>query len=191
MSTAMSDQLPRQRITVEEYYRMAEAGLLKSDARVELIEGEVIEMAPMGSPHGGTITQLLYLLSSGLGHSAQVRVQMPLRLDDYSEPEPDLAVVLPRKDFYRERHPGSTDTLLVIEVSGSSLQRDRNVKIPLYARHGVPEVWIVDLEHDQLHFYRLPRSGDYTDVSFTAKPGVTALSVLPGVAVDLSDLFGS
>ena len=191
MSTVMNDRLPRQRITVEEYYRMAEAGLLKSDARVELIEGEVIEMAPMGSPHGGTITQLLYLLSSGLGHSAQVRVQLPLRLDDYSEPEPDLTVVLPRKDFYRERHPASAETLLVIEVSGSSLQRDRNVKIPLYARHGVPEVWIVDLEHNQLDFYRSPRSGDYTDASSTAKPGVTALSALPGIAVDLAELFGS
>src|SRR3569833_2765732 len=100
MSSVMNDRMP-----VEEYYRMAEEGLLKPDVRHELIEGEIIEMAPMGSPHAAEASKLMYLLIGSLGSSAQVRVQMPLRLDIHSEPEPDLAVVRSRKDFYRERHP--------------------------------------------------------------------------------------
>src|SRR5580704_13387778 len=103
MSAVMTDRLPRPRISVEEYYRMAEVGLLAPDVRTELIEGEVIEMAPMGSPHAGQVGQLSHLILPALGRLAQMRVQLPVRLDDYSEPMPDLAVVRPRKDFYTSR----------------------------------------------------------------------------------------
>jgi Uma2 family endonuclease len=189
MSAVMNDRLPRPRITVDEYYRMAEVGLLAPDVRTELIEGEVIEMAPMGSPHAAQVAQLSHLILPALGRLAQIRVQLPVRLDDYSEPMPDLAVVRPRKDFYRSRHPGSADTLLIVEVSDSSLRFDRDVKVPLYSRHQVPEVWLLDLTHDRLHLFRAPRDGTYTDVSFTDDPKVVALSALPELAVDLSGLF--
>ena len=191
MSAVMNDRLPRPRITVDEYYRMAEVGLLAPDARTELIEGEVIEMAPMGSPHASKVGQLTHLILPGLGHSAQLRVQLPVRLDDYSEPMPDLAVVRPLKDFYASRHPGSADTLLIVEVSDSSLRFDRDVKVPLYAWHQVPEVWLLDLSHDRIHFFRAPRDGVYTDVSFMDNPTVVALSALPEIRVDLSGLFES
>jgi Uma2 family endonuclease len=187
----MTDRAPHHRITVDEYYRMAEDGKLDPDARVELIEGEIIEMAPIGSRHGASSTKLAYLLMRSLGDSALVRVQLPLRLDNYSEPEPDLAVAVPRTDFYKECHPTPADVLLLIEVSDSSSSRDRTAEVSLYARHNVPEVWIVDLQRERLHFYRTPREGAYTDVSFTAKPGVIALAAPLGITVDLSGLFES
>jgi Uma2 family endonuclease len=190
-STVMNDRSPRHRITVDEYYRMAEDGRLAPDARTELIEGEVIEMPGIGSPHASTVTRLQYRLFPVLGGSAQMRVQQPVRLDDYSEPQPDLVVVLPRQDFYHARHPGPADTLLIVEVSQSSLRFDRSVKVPLYARHQVPEVWLMDLERFRIHFFRSLRDGTYTDVSFTDNPAAVALSALPGVTVDLSGLFPS
>ena len=191
MSAVMTDRLPRPRVSVEEYYRMAEVGLIAPDARTELIEGEVIEMAPMGSPHAGRVSQLSHLIFPALGNSGLMRVQLPVHLDDYSEPMPDLAVVRPRKDFYSSRHPGSADTLLIVDVSDSSLRFDRDVKVPLYSRHQVPEVWLLDLSHDRIHFFRAPRDGTYTDVSFADEPKVIALSALPEITVDLSGLFES
>jgi Uma2 family endonuclease len=186
----MKDLLPRHRITVDEYYRMSEVGLLAPDSRTELIDGEVIDMPPIGSPHAAAVSRLQDLLFSATKGRAQLRVQNPVRLDNHSEPQPDLAVLLSRKDFYWERHPLPPDTLLVIEVSDSSLRYDVNVKAPLYAQHAVPEVWVVDLEHAQIHFFRSPQNGTYTDVSVTDKPGVVALTALPEVEVNLAELFG-
>lgn len=191
MSAVMNDLLPRHRVTVDEYYRMSEVGLLAPDARTELIDGEVIDMAPIGSPHSGKLDRLNYLLLAVLGESARVRIQHPVRLDRHSEPQPDLAVVLPREDFYESRHPLPTDTLLIVEVSDSTLLLDLNVKVPLYARHQVPEVWVVDLEHNGIHFFRSPQNGVYIDATFTDKPAVVALTALPGITVDLSELFAS
>ncbi len=187
----MNDLLPRHRITVDEYYRMSEDGLLAPDVRTELIEGEVIEMSRMGAPHAGTVNQLNHVLFRVTNYSAQLRVQLPVRLSGYSEPLPDFAVVRSVADFYKSRHPLSEDTLLIVEVSDSSLRFDVNVKVPLYAQHQIPEVWVVDLEHDLLHFFRAPHSGVYSDVSVTEKPGVVALASLPEAKVDLSGLFGS
>jgi Uma2 family endonuclease len=186
----MNDLLPRHRITVDEYYRMAEVGLIAPDARTELIEGEVIGMPPMGSPHAATVSLLMCRLAAGLGRlDQQVRVQLPVRLDVHSEPLPDFAVVLSREDLYRSRHPLPADTLLVVEISQSTLRLDLKVKVPLYARHQVPEVWVVDIEHHRIHFFRSPKNGIYTEVSFTDKPGVVVLASLPEVKIDLSALF--
>jgi Uma2 family endonuclease len=190
-SAVMTDLLPRHRITVDEYYRMADDGRIAPDARTELIEGEVIEMPTVGSPHAGKVDRVNFLLLAVEGHSARVRVQHPVHLDNYSEPQPDLAVVLPRKDFYESRHPTPADTYLIVEVSQSSLRMDLKVKVPLYARHQVPEVWVVDLENNRIHFFRSPQNGAYADVSISEKPGVVALSALPGITVDLSELFAS
>jgi Uma2 family endonuclease len=185
----MNDLLPRHRITVDEYYRMAEVGLIAPDARTELIEGEVIEMPRVGSPHAGTVDQLEHLLRTTLGDSFRIRVQHPVHLDNYSEPQPDLAVVPSRKDFYQSRHPTAEDTYLIVEISQSSLRTDLTAKVPLYARHQVPEVWVVDIEHHRIHFFRSPKNGIYTEVSFTDKPGVRVLASLPEVKIDLSALF--
>lgn len=182
--------MPFHRFSVEEYYRMAEIGLFAADARVELIEGEVIDMAPIGALHCGTVDWLTKLFHVNLGDSAIIRTQGVVSLSGFAEPQPDIALLEPRDDFYRSAHPAGPDTFLVVEVSDSSLQADRTVKIPLFAHFGVPEVWIVDLVHDQVHFYRSLRDGEYTDVSSMAQPGLTRLSSLPGAGVDLSKLFG-
>ncbi|HEV7441970.1 MAG TPA: Uma2 family endonuclease [Steroidobacteraceae bacterium] len=185
----MNDWIPRHRITVDEYYRMAEVGILPPDARVELIEGEIIDMAPIGSGHGGTIMQLVELLRDAARGRAQVLVQSEIRLSDMSEPQPDFALVKPRTDFYKKKHPGPADTSLIIEVSESSLRYDLQVKAPLYARHGVPEYWVIDLKGRQVRFFRSPDSGQYADVSSTGTPGVVAPVALPEVKIDLTHVL--
>jgi Uma2 family endonuclease len=179
----------RHRITVDEYYRMAEVGLLAPDARVELIEGEIIDMAPIGTDHASAVNRLTRLLVVAVGDKGMVQIQGPARLDRYSEPEPDVAVFAPREDFYRHARPTLAETLLVIEVSDSTLRYDRDVKVPLYARHGIPEVWVVDLQNAELRCYRSPEGERYVDESVTPKPGIVDLGALPGVKVDLSTLL--
>jgi len=168
---------------------MAEVGLLAPDARVELIEGEIIDMPPSGIPHAGILTRLMRLLLAAAGTRVTVRMQLPLRLDDYSEPEPDFAVLRWREDDYTSAHPLPGDTLLVIEVSQSSLRYDRNRKLPLYARHGIPEVWIVDLVSLRLHTFDLPQDGQYVNSSTTPRPGSLTMKAPPGLQVDLTGLF--
>lgn len=190
MGAVPDSWVPYHRFTVDEYYRMAEVGVLEPDARVELIEGEIIDMASMGSWHCGTVDWLNEMFCMCVREHSNIRVQGALRLSRFSEPQPDVALLRRRLDFYRDAHPGARDTLLIVEVSDSSLRKDQLVKIPLFAHFGVPEVWIVDAMHERLHLYRSPCAGEYTDVSSTGKPGVIALAALPNVTVDLSDLFG-
>lgn len=178
----------RHRITVDGYHRMAEAGILAPDARVELIDGEVIDMAPMKSRHAAAVRLLDRRLTLAVGDAAIVSCQLPLRLSDSSEPEPDLMLLRPRADFYAAQHPGPGDVLLLVEVADTSLDYDRRVKLPLYARHGVPEVWIVDLENRQTCSFRKPVGKSYGDSTTSESPGPTAVASLPGVAIDLNGL---
>ncbi len=189
MSTVMRDWLPRNRIKVEQYRRMAEIGLLAPDARVELIEGEVVEMPPMGSRHAAVVHELRDLLDAAVGTRASVRMQSPLQLGSSSEPEPDLVLVKRRADYYAGSRPTAADVLLVVEVSETTLSQDRTVKQPLYARHGLPELWIVDVKRSRLHTFQSPAGGGYTRVSSIDEPGLTALEALPGVTVDLSGVL--
>jgi Uma2 family endonuclease len=189
MSTRMEGWPRKHRITVEEYYRMAEIGVLAPDARVELIEGEIIDMPPIDSDHASVVDQLNHLLTGALGGQAVVRVQGPVRLSRSSEPEPDIALLKPRPDYYRHAHPAGADVLLVVEVSDSSLRYDCDVKVPLYARHDVPEVWIVDLAGERLHFYRSVADGVYRDHLVEAHPGAVSPISLPELTVDLSPVF--
>ena len=122
-------------------------------------------------------------------NEAIVRVQQPVRLSRSSEPQPDVSLLRPRRDDYVKAHPGAKDTLLAIEVSETTLRYDRDIKVPLYARHGIPEVWIVDLVGEQIHFFRAPETGKYPDVSSTKEPGVVALGVLSDVTVDLTGIL--
>ena len=182
--------LQRHRVTVDEYYRMGEAGILAPDARVELIEGEVIDMAPMKSAHAAMVRLLNQRLQRTAGGSAIVSCQLPLRLAAGSEPQPDLLLLRPKADFYAARHPEPADVLLLIEVADTSPDYDRRVKMPLYARHGVAEAWIVDLENRQVRFFRRPAGDNYTDITASETPGVVPVAALPGAAVDLAGLFG-
>ena len=190
MDAVPDSWIPFHRFKLADYYRMWEIGLFAPDARIELIEGEIIDMAPIGSPHCGAVGWLNQMLVIALREHAIVRPQSVIKLSDFSHPEPDFALVQRRKDFYRGAHPGPSETYLIIEVSQSSLRVDQMVKVPLFAHFEVPEMWIVDLVHERLHMYRAPRDGQYTEVSTVEKPGVMSVSTLPDVTVDLSELFG-
>jgi Uma2 family endonuclease len=145
--------LPRRKFTREEYYRLAEAGILREEERTELIEGEIVTMVPIGPEHVAQTTELRERIQRLFGKGYHVREQSPLALDE-SEPMPDLAVVKGKPADYKHAHP--TYAVLVIEVAQSSLPYDRTVKTSLYAKAGIPEYWIVDLEHRQLEVYREP-----------------------------------
>ena len=161
----MAIQLLRRRFTVHEYHRMGQAGILGEDDRLELLDGEIVEMGPIGSRHQATVDRLNALFSSRVSESAMVRVLGPVRLAEDSEPQPDVTLLRLRDDFYGTAHPGPEDVLLLVEVSDTSTEYDREVKLPLYARHGIPEVWLVGLEAGVVEVYRSPTAQGYQEVS--------------------------
>jgi len=190
MSLAPTDLPRRHRLTVSDFYRMAEVGILAPDARVELIDGDIIDMPPPGSLHAATVDDLTELLGRSVAGKAVVRVQNPVRLSDLSEPQPDLALLRRRDDRYRQNHPGPADVLLVVEVADTSLRFDRDTKVSLYAVHGIPEMWLVDLRGRKLVRHRAPVQGSYTLVEEPDLDMPLAISALPGISVDLRQLFG-
>ncbi len=147
--------------TVDEYHAMGEAGVLSPEEHVELLDGEILTMPPIGPGHAGDVTRLTYLLITTFGSRALVRAQNPVRLDDYSEPHPDIALLRPRDDFYASRHPQPSDVLALIEVAESSLAFDRGKKLRAYARCGIAEYWVVDLHSDEVLVHREPSSAGY------------------------------
>jgi Uma2 family endonuclease len=189
MSSAAYDIFQRHHLTVAEYYRMGETGILAPDARVELIEGEIIDMPPIGSPHAGTVNYLGHSLRLACGTRAIVSMQNPVFLDLHSEPQPDIALLRPRPDFYRSSHPVPADVLLIVEVADTSLAYDTQIKLPLYAHHGIPEVWLVDLANRRFLVHRTPTPTGFQDVQTLTDLSALTPLLLPDVAVDLSGLF--
>ena len=154
----------RKRFSVDDYHRLAELGFIAPDERTELIQGEIIPMAPIGPRHAGHTRRLLQILSSRIGDAGVVDAQNPVRLGDESEPQPDLTVLRPRDDFYAAAHPTPEDVLLLIEVSDTSLSFDRRTKVPLYAEHAIAVVWLVDVENGAVEVYEQPVNGVYEQV---------------------------
>ena len=192
-ATPARDHVPvvqRYRFNVDEFARMGEAGVFTEDDRVELIDGEVLEMSPIGPPHAGTVNRLNELLVTRLAGRANVIVQNPIRLDRHTEPQPDLVVARRRKDFYTDRHPEPADVLLVIEVADSSLRYDRTEKAPRYARAGIPETWLVDIQAGTVTVYADPGPEGYARQQVRRRGDrIAAASVpVPGLAVD--DILG-
>jgi Uma2 family endonuclease len=177
----------RRKLTVDDYHKMAEAGILTEDDRVELIEGELIDMAPIGSPHADYVDRLNLMLINQLGTRFRVRIQNPVQLDDYNEPEPD--VVIAQNRSYREAHPGSQDILLLIEVADTTLKYDRDIKIPLYARCGIPEVWLIDLQNKRLEIHRQPSQEGYQQILLPANTESVSPSLVPGVSIRMAELW--
>ena len=186
----MTVHLTRHKFTVEEYHRMAEAGILSEDDRVELIEGEIVEMAPIGSRHAGTVDFLADLFFRHVGKTLLVRVQSPVQLSEDTEPQPDLVLLKRREDFYRNRHPGPEDVLLLVEVAETTAGEDRAVKVPLYGRHGVPEVWLVDLSAEVVEVYREPSSAGYRQVRRAGRGEVLTPLRVPAVTVPVEAILG-
>jgi Uma2 family endonuclease len=182
--------VPRHLLTVDDYHRMGEAGILSEDDRVELIEGELVEMEPIGSEHAAAVNDLTRLLIMAVGDRALVSPQNPVRLDRRSEPQPDFALLRPRPDGYRSALPTPQDTLLIIEVAHSSLAYDRAVKLALYATHRIPEVWIVNLAATEVEVHRKPQNDRYTESARVGRSEIVEIEALPGIRIEVGKIFG-
>lgn len=180
----------RRRFTVEEYQRMGQSGVLAPDERTELLDGEIVAMSPIGPRHAGAVDSVTETLFRLLLGRVAIRVQNPVTLWPRSEPQPDVVVARRRPGGYRSAHPTAADTYVVIEVADSSLATDRAVKLPIYARQGVPEVWIVDLTAEVVHVHCDPVDGAYRSVRTAARGEQIAPVALPGVEVAVDDLLG-
>ncbi len=168
---------------------MIEAGVLRPEDRVELIEGEILPMVPMGSAHAACIRKLNNCLSAQIQGEAILSIQCPLRLGERSEPEPDVLLLAPREDFYESAHPTASDVLLLIEVGDTSIAFDREIKIPLYARHGVPEVWLIDLSARRIEVYRSPGKSGYRRRRIIEAQGELRALRIPRLRIDANSIL--
>ena len=198
----MAVSIPRRKFTVSEYYRMAKAGILGEDDRVELLDGEIIQMSPIGPPHGGTVNRVNRLFGRLVGNRALVAVQNPVRLDTHSEPEPDIALLTPRTDDYARSHPRPGDVLLIVEVADTTAIIDRRIKLPLYARSGIAEVWLLVLNRTRqgrrsrsrtspvLEVHRNPGPNGYAETRLVRRGERIAPLALPDMEIDVAELLG-
>lgn len=184
----MSHVIAKRRFTVDEYYRMAEAGILTADDRVELIEGEIIAMSPIGSRHAACVARLVKLLSPT--SDRLLWVQNPIRIDRYSEPEPDVVLLRPQDDFYATGHPTPGDVYLVIEVADTSVEYDRDTKLPLYAAAGIPEYVLINLPKDGIEHYAQPANGRYQFVKIIKRGESFTSRVIPGLTLSADAILG-
>jgi Uma2 family endonuclease len=185
----MTTLIGTRRFSVEEYHRMAEVGILKPNDRVELLDGDIIAMAPMSSRHAAAVSKIAEWLQRACGGRALVRVQSPIALDDHSEPEPDLALVRLDATHYAAAHPQALDVHLLIEVAQSSLTFDREVKLPHYARAGVMETWIVNLELQQVEVYRDPGPLGYRMKTVNRRGSSLSPQAFPETAVAIEQMM--
>ena len=177
-------------ITVEEYERMVHADIFSEDDRIELIEGQIACMAPIGATHAVHVNRLTRLLAARLAASAILSIQNPIQLS-LSEPQPDLALLKPRADDYGSGHPTARDVLLVIEVADTSADYDRTVKIPLYGRNGIPEAWLIDLAGQVIEVYRGPNSSGYREKQTYASGDQLAPLALPDLSLAVAEILGA
>lgn len=180
----------RYRFNADEFLKIGEAGIFDEASRVELIEGEIVEMNPIGSHHAGNVSRLLNLFAKKVGDSAIVSVQNPIHLAGHSEPQPDIALLKPRDDFYSEHHPKPDDVFLLVEVADTSLAHDRDVKVPLYARYGIPEYWIVDLTNREVIAHFRPEDGKYRLTERVKVGDELASRSIPNLSVKVEEILG-
>ena len=185
----MSVDVVRRRFTVDEYLHMVEAGILTECDRVELLDGDIVEMTPIGHRHATCVAALNRMLVTGVGARALVWPQGPIRLSERSQPEPDLALLRPRPVSYRDAPAVPQDVLLLIEVADSSLARDRGLKRPLYAAAGISEYWIVNVEDREIEVHSSPSGTSYASVR-RCRPGETlSPQAFPDLRVDVAEVF--
>lgn len=159
----MATEVVKRLINVDEYYKMAEVGILKPDDRVELINGEIFEMGPIGSRHAAVVNKLACFLNDQFKDQTVIGIQNPIRFDGKNEPEPDIVLLKYRADYYTSALPAPADVLAIIEVADSSIRFDKEVKRPLYASHGIQEYWIIDLDNNRIEVYLSPKGSTYTE----------------------------
>ena len=187
----MSLSLITRKFTVEEYEKMATEGIIKPDEKVELIRGEIIKMSPMGTRHAAGIARLTQLFYRKFGDLILLGVQNPIRLNNNSQPEPDLSLLIPRSDFYVAAYPCPQDIYLIIEVSDSTLDYDRYTKIPLYAEANIKEVWIINLKEEGLEVYRHPLQGSYQAIQKYYRGESIFIESFPEIELTLIEILGN
>lgn len=183
------DSVHRRKLSLEEFHRLGAVGILSEDDRIELIDGEMIEMAPIGAPHALMVSRLSRMLNLAVGQDSIVWTQNPIALPSHSEPQPDLALLRPPEDRYRHSLPSAADVLLVVEVADTTLSYDRDVKVPLYARHGISEVWLFDLQGSSLYVYREPRQEQFQQTVTISSNGVVTPILLPNIKINLTEVW--
>lgn len=186
----MAIQQPHYRFTRAEYHKMVDAGILHEDSPVELIEGEILQMSPIGRKHRSHVDRLTALFVLALQGRAIVRIQSSVVLDDANEPEPDVVLLRWREDFYGDADETPEDVLLIIEVADTSEAYDRRTKGPLYARHGIPEYWILNLNRDQLMVLRDPAPDGYATTRIYRRGESVNPLAFPELTVAVNDLLG-
>ncbi|AFZ14072.1 protein of unknown function DUF820 [Crinalium epipsammum PCC 9333] len=186
----MAVQMLKRLFTVEEYYQMAAAGILTENDRVELIKGEIVKMAALGSRHGACVNRLNSLFWQLLGIRAIVAVQNPVRLNNNSEPQPDIALLQPRPDFYASAHPQPSDIFLIIEVADTTIEYDREVKLPLYASSGISEIWIINLNQEVIEVYRNPNNNRYESVQIFQRNSQIDIPAFANFSLAVDEILG-
>jgi Uma2 family endonuclease len=174
---------------IHEWRKLGEANIFPPESRLELINGEIIEMAPIGPNHAGHLKRINSLLTILLAGKAIVSIQDPLQLGDLSEPEPDFMLLKPNPDFYSSRHPVVDDVLLLVEVADSSLNFDQNQKLRLYAIHNIPEYWLLNLIDNCLEVYRKPKGEVFAEKTTLYRGDNITLSQLPKITIQISDIL--
>ena len=185
-----TETISKKLFTVDEFYRMADAGILPEEGRFELIRGEIIEMPLAGSPHAGRVKRLIHLFTFRLGETAIVSVQDPVLLDRHSQPLPDLALLKPRADFYTEAHPTPGDVLLLVEVADASVWYDTKIKAGLYAEFAIPEYWLLDIHKDVVVVRTNPANGEYREVEIKPRGETIQPCKLPNAAFLSDEILG-
>jgi Uma2 family endonuclease len=182
-------QIERILFTADQYEKMIEAGILEESDNVELLRGEIVKMAPIGLRHAGCVARLVSIFGSEFGASVIVWPQNPIRLTDDTEPEPDVALLKPSPDFYGNRRPGPQDVLLLVKVADSSLEKDRSIKVPMYAQAGIAILWIVNLVEDVVEVYAKPVNGAYTELRKAARGETVPLPIVQGINVPVDEIL--
>lgn len=191
MTVTPSAPAPLRLITTADYHRMAEVGILIEDEQVELLAGQIIQKMPKGPAHSALCKRIEKLLEHRLGEQVLVRLQDPIQLDAYSEPEPDIAVVHPSANFYADHHPTPPDVYLIIEISDTTLERDLGRKADLYAAASIVDYWVLNIATQQLHVFRDPDSNNYQrQLILKAKQSLHPLS-FPDCVITVKDCFGT
>ena len=190
MSIALAS-LPHRKFSVEDYHRFIDLGIFKPEERIELWEGEFVEMSPIGKRHAGTVSALSDILKDYLHKKALVWSQNPIVLSDFSEPQPDVTLLKRRDDFYRQISATAQDVLLTMEVADSTVKYDRDIKFPKYAANGIQEAWLIDLENDRVEIHTQPTKNGYRLVKILHRGDIAESTVFAEIKIAVDDILGS
>ena len=180
----------RKRFTVSDFQTMIAAGILEEGSPYELLDGEIIKMAAIGRKHAAKVDRISTFLNRKIIDATIIRVQNPIELGAFSQPEPDLAILHWKDDFYESGHPEAPDIHLLIEVSDTTLEKDRTVKLPLYAAAGIVDVWVVNLQDNQVEVYRNPTAETYSSVQTFIAGQILTIETLPNISIAVDDILG-